>query len=121
MNERKIPWSIKGVADDAREAARAAAEADGLTVGAWLDLAIRNAAGRELGASDGIGEGEAEQAGNRPVAPAPPADDPLLAAIRGIAQQIDEADARARASVEPLADAVDELRRRLERMEGSAR
>ncbi|MBM3560129.1 MAG: hypothetical protein FJX53_09715, partial [Alphaproteobacteria bacterium] len=54
MNERKIPWSIKGVSDDSREAARAAAEAEGLTVGAWLDLAIRNAAARELGAGDGV-------------------------------------------------------------------
>jgi len=116
MNERKIPWSIKGVADDAREAARAAAEAEGQTVGAWLDLAIRNAAGRELGAHDGAGE--ADEAGDRPPATAPAGEDPLLAAIRGIAQQIDDADARARASVEPLAEAVDELRRRLERMEG---
>ncbi|MSO80986.1 MAG: peptidoglycan-binding protein [Alphaproteobacteria bacterium] len=74
MNERKTPWSIKGVADDAREGARAAAEAGGLTVGAWLDLAIRNAAGRKLGASDGSGEGKTEQAGDGPVAPAPPAD-----------------------------------------------
>jgi len=116
MNERKIPWSIKGVADDAREAARAAAEAEGLTVGAWLDLAIRNTAGRELGAHDRASE--ANEAGDRQIVAASAADEPLLAAIRGIAQQIDDADARARASVEPLAAAVDDLRRRLERMEG---
>lgn len=116
MNDRKIPWSLKGVSDDAREAARAAAEAEGMTVGAWLDLAIRNAAGRELGANDGPAKPPVDDPAAAPAAPA--ADDPLLAAIRGIARQIDDADARARASVEPLAEAVDELRRRLEKMEG---
>ena len=39
------PWSVKGVDDDAREAARNAAQATGLTLGAWIDRAIRKSTG----------------------------------------------------------------------------
>jgi hypothetical protein len=34
-------WSVKGVDDDTREIARRAAEASGLTIGAWIDGAIQ--------------------------------------------------------------------------------
>ncbi len=39
------PWSVKGVDDDARELARNAAQAAGLTLGAWIDRAIRKSTG----------------------------------------------------------------------------
>jgi TPR repeat protein len=39
------PWSVKGVDDDAREMARIAANAAGLTLGAWIDRAIKKSAG----------------------------------------------------------------------------
>ena len=41
------PWSVKGVDDDAREIARNAAQAAGLTLGAWIDRAIKKSAGLE--------------------------------------------------------------------------
>lgn len=39
------PWSVKGVDDDARELARNAAQAAGLTLGAWIDRAIKISTG----------------------------------------------------------------------------
>ncbi len=39
------PWSVKGVDDDARELARNAAQAAGLTLGAWIDRAIKKSTG----------------------------------------------------------------------------
>lgn len=39
------PWSVKGVDEDAREIARNAAHAAGLTLGAWIDLAIKKSTG----------------------------------------------------------------------------
>ena len=41
------PWSVKGVDDDARELARIAAAAAGLTLGAWIDRAIKKSTGLE--------------------------------------------------------------------------
>lgn len=38
----QIPWSVKGVEPDAREAAKAAARRAGLTLGAWLNQVIRD-------------------------------------------------------------------------------
>ena len=38
---RPGPWSVKGVDDDARQIAREAAFREGLTIGAWIDRAIR--------------------------------------------------------------------------------
>jgi hypothetical protein len=38
---RPGPWSVKGVDDDARKIAREAASREGLTVGTWIDRAIR--------------------------------------------------------------------------------
>jgi len=35
-----IPWSVKGIGDDAREAAKQAARRSGLTLGAWLNSVI---------------------------------------------------------------------------------
>ena len=39
------PWSVKGVDDDARDLARNAAQAAGLTLGAWIDRAIKKSTG----------------------------------------------------------------------------
>ena len=42
---KSIPWSVKGIGEDARKAARAAARAFGLTIGKWIDGAILQSAG----------------------------------------------------------------------------
>lgn len=43
-----VPWSVKGVEPDAREAAKAKARRAGLTLGAWLNQVIRESGGVEL-------------------------------------------------------------------------
>ena len=35
-----IPWSVKGIGDDAREAAKQAARRSGMTLGEWLNSVI---------------------------------------------------------------------------------
>src|SRR3954465_12597145 len=39
--DRVKPWTIKGIAPEERNAATAAAEREGLTIGEWLTRAIR--------------------------------------------------------------------------------
>ncbi|MGE0747514.1 MAG: hypothetical protein AB7K86_19805 [Rhodospirillales bacterium] len=47
------PWSLKGVSVEARKAARTAAAAHGMTVGAWLAEVIRTTAAEEQAAAAG--------------------------------------------------------------------
>ena len=46
---KAVPWSIKGVDFDAREAAKEAARRDGVTLGEWMNRAISTRAA-EIGA-----------------------------------------------------------------------
>jgi localization factor PodJL len=43
-----VPWSVKGVEPDAREAAKSKARRAGLTLGAWLNQVIRDSGGTEV-------------------------------------------------------------------------
>ena len=100
MSKPNSPWSIKGVSEEARKAARVAADGDGMTIGAWLDRQIRRAAGS---------------------AAMPPAETAAFGAdIDAIAQLLDRlkaSEARAAETVAPLQAAVDRLLRRLEALE----
>ena len=49
---KAVPWSIKGVDFDAREAAKEAARRDGVTLGEWMNRAISTRAA-EIGANAG--------------------------------------------------------------------
>ena len=40
-DKANIPWSVKGVSKEARQLAKKAAAAEGMTMGAWLSRAIR--------------------------------------------------------------------------------
>lgn len=42
MTDEPKPWSIRGVHPEVRNAALAAARRDGVTIGEWLDRAIRS-------------------------------------------------------------------------------
>lgn len=57
MTDRNMPWSLKGVSREARDAAKREAKAAGMTIGAWLSRAINETAAAE--AADGQ-----EEAGN---------------------------------------------------------
>jgi localization factor PodJL len=83
---RPVPWHVKGVHPDAREAARDAARRSGLSVGAWLNSLIINTA--EQGESP-IGESmPATAAMAAPTPHATPA--PGGEALTSIGRQIDE-------------------------------
>lgn len=41
MSEENVPWTLKGVSEEARAAARRAAERSGQTLGEWLSETIR--------------------------------------------------------------------------------
>jgi len=72
-----LPWSVKGVEPEMREAAKEAAAAQGLTLGAWLNRLIAEAAG---------------EAQPPPLAAAlEPRLDYLSARLDGIEQSLDEA------------------------------
>jgi localization factor PodJL len=45
--DSNLPWSIKGISAEAREAAREAAKRAGLPLGAWLARTIREVAAAE--------------------------------------------------------------------------
>ena len=48
-----FPWSLKGVSMEARQAARVASQARGMTVGAWMSEVIRATAAEESAAAQG--------------------------------------------------------------------
>lgn len=49
MTQKVLPWSLKGVSPEARQAAKSAAKAAGEPVGVWLSGVIRDVAAAETG------------------------------------------------------------------------
>tara|TARA_R110000868_G_scaffold1844_5_gene14567 strand:- start:3085 stop:3561 length:477 start_codon:yes stop_codon:yes gene_type:complete len=49
MVDPSMPWSLKGISDEAREFAKQAADGSQTPVGAWLSAVIRSAAAQEAG------------------------------------------------------------------------
>ena len=99
MMKSDVPWSIRGIDDEIREAARAAARRSGLSVSEWLnDLIAREA--RVRTASGHRHEAEADGSG-------------LARAIRRLTQRIRAMDADVRASVPRLSARLDDLEDRL--------
>ena len=86
MGKGTTPWSIKGIGPEAREAAKAAAAKEGLTLGAWLTKRV---------IMESIGEGPDEKVAT--AAQSSPADGPtpdvVLAALNeklaGLTTQLD--------------------------------
>jgi hypothetical protein len=62
------PWSLKGVTVEARQAARKAAAANGMTVGAWLAEVIRTTAAEEHAAAQGAAAAIADLSQSAPMA-----------------------------------------------------
>lgn len=88
-----LPWSVKGVEPDAREAAKAAARRDGVTLGVWLNRTIY------ANSAEGAASPEETNTPPKPADAAPAADPtavtaadlqrlnaPLIAAVRNIEQ-----------------------------------
>ena len=129
------PWTVKGVSDDARGAARESAQHAGMTIGAWVDHAILAAAAGEAStAADATAAArptalwfERAAPGARPVPAGPqprsqPAEarppvsrppDAVAAAIEGLTARIADSDERLDRMVTPLMRAVATLEQRL--------
>jgi localization factor PodJL len=84
------PWSVKGIDPRAREAAREAARARGLTIGEWLNQAILANEAALAAARRGVAPGGEEE---KVQAQAPPA--ALTAALAELAERVDANDRRA--------------------------
>jgi len=52
MVDQNMPWSLKGISDEAREFAKMSADQSDVPVGAWLSQVIRTAAGTAGNAPD---------------------------------------------------------------------
>lgn len=77
--DNNLPWSVKGVEPEAREAAKLAARRAGMTLGAWLNRVIRTGAAEELTGTRNAGP--APKASVPPQLPALPID-ALVEAVR---------------------------------------
>lgn len=105
QDKRGVPWSIKGVSTEAREAARAAVDASGRTMGEWLSEAIRAAA-------------EKQAAPALPEAPARIEPSPAeLAEWQALVERIEAAERRNALMVAPLHEILTTIARRLESLE----
>ncbi|GAB4197554.1 MAG: hypothetical protein OHK0024_36640 [Thalassobaculales bacterium] len=113
-----IPWSIKGISAEAREAAREAAQGAGLTMGAWLAEAIHAVADAEAreGAAPEVAGGEPAPAAATPPAPQP-APQSANEAVEAAVARVFAIEQRMVGLVSPLSSAIEQIRRRLEALE----
>ena len=88
-----LPWSVKGVEPDAREAAKAAARRDGVTLGVWLNRTIYANSGEEAASPQDAETSSKPAAATRTADPTTVTaadlqrlNAPLIAAVRNIEQ-----------------------------------
>lgn len=121
-----VPWSVKGIEPEAREAAKQAARRAGMTLGAWLNHVIMDK-GTDEDAAFGAPPGDMagfEAAGSQPQSPrqqgfmqpsayAPPPMQaqidlsPVTEAVRDLVRRIDSNERRIESSLEALAERVE--------------
>ena len=146
MVNPNMPWSLKGISDEARDFARQAADDADVPVGAWLSSVIRAAADAERGPEPTVPSGAAAasptppgptQGGNtieravqivsdfgfEPEGPAQDADliedaDLLQATLESLERRIAESEALTEEALAPLEKEIDRIRRRLASLRG---
>lgn len=140
MAKSVLPWSLKGISPEAREIAKKAAAQQGMTIGEWVSAAIRDigpdAAGADasgpdasgLGAS-GTGDAGAGTPGAGRVSGPQKATARYLAEIAlpekldsakvrdAVRLRVYEAEERVAHIVGPLQDIIEQMSRRLTRLE----
>ncbi|KZD12853.1 SEL1-like repeat protein [Oceanibaculum pacificum] len=108
---KATPWSVKGVDEETRALARDAAQASGLTIGAWIDLAILRHAGllpvEENRAPELVDSSDQAAA--------------LEAQAEALSQTADAAERRLNASLKPAALDVAQAAQRMVALESSFR
>ena len=125
-----VPWSVKGVEHEAREAAKLAARKAGLPLGVWLSQTIHATAAQQLKSSSGPAtyaqtayahsNGADMPAGSS--IPRPPALTPeaVLESINRLANKIEETEARTAEALAPIIEKVAKLSAQVEENGGSA-
>ena len=115
-----IPWSVKGVSKEAREAAKSAAAEQGVTMGEWLTQAIRSG---EQDLSDvphtGRSEAELDPTTDPPtVGQTSTVTNPADRLRAGISESIAQSEARILGVVTPLQEIILQMALRIEALEG---
>ncbi len=120
-SKSNMPWSVKGVSKEARDAVKKAAAEQGITMGEWLTQAIRADGESQEGPADPGPQSvaaapttELESSGDDGPSPLAMSSDTLRAAI---AERIVESELRLLAVVEPLQDIIEQLAARIEALE----
>lgn len=114
-----IPWSVKGVSKEARDAAKKAAAEQGVTMGEWLTQAIRSG-------GPGAPESSGGASPNLPspttgIAPGEPisveSTDSSARLRQGIAETIGQSESRILGVVAPLQEIIQQMALRIELLE----
>lgn len=112
MSKPVLPWSLKGVSPEAREIAKKAAAQQGMTIGEWVSLAIRDV---------GPDQEPAAVFENAPVLDEAPlygsAETDGDAVREAVRARIYESEERVAHMVGPLQEIIERLSRRLTRIE----
>lgn len=115
-----IPWSVKGVSKEAREAAKKAAAARGITMGEWLSEAIRTSPSDDQPAQD------VPDQTDLPASSAVPStgesnsvelNDPAEMLRRGITERIAHSEERILGVIGPLREIIQQMALRIEALE----
>lgn len=117
VDKANIPWSVKGVSREAREAVKRAATAEGVTIGEWLSRAIREA-DEFPAAPESQEETDAIVTAIRQSGDITSSHVGSAKALRsGLAERISEAEDRIIGVVEPLQEIIQQLAKRIEALE----
>ncbi|MEQ8399051.1 SEL1-like repeat protein [Thalassobaculum sp.] len=118
MARQATAWSVKGVDQATRDIARRASQAAGVTIGEWIDQAIR---------ADAQVHGDSDPAESKADALPTPASSRAIASGRvslstvdQLASRLDAADARLDAAMRPIAYALQDIAQRLVAVEQRA-
>lgn len=103
MTSDDVPWTLKGVSEDIRTAAREAAEQTGQTVGEWLSGMIRTVEAQERLEIQSR-DREARAAGG---------DEALRAELLRLGQRLDQVEHKTEAAFNQILQRLDDLNGRL--------
>lgn len=117
-----VPWSVKGIEPEAREAAKQAARRQGVTLGAWLNQVIMDSGTDEVGQQDPeMSQSRYSQPQhNAPQAsvPEPKIDlGPVAEAVRELVQRVDNSERRTAEMTRKLEATVGQLAQRIDQSE----
>jgi localization factor PodJL len=114
-----VPWSVKGIEPEAREAAKQAARRAGVTLGTWLNQVIMDSGTDEVGRQEPSAMqtrySPPEQTPSQTSLPGPAADlDPVAQAVRELVQRVDNSERRTAEMTRKLEQTVSQLATRFD-------